>query len=299
MLKNLGEALQRCLSYHFTASRKQQTGVLGETVPALQSKRPPHLSPLQEHTVRLHRAERFARYEQAVALRKQGLSYQAIAERVEVGHSTVQRWIEAGAFPERKRREQASQLDPYLPFIRERWEEGCHNMARIYRELTIKGYKGSYESVRNLIISFRQGDRHAPLQKETPLSSRHATWLFLRQPEEMTTEEQHTLVRLRNLDPEVDLAYELVQQFARMMRERTGKEQLNGWLEQVARSPLTALHPFIAGVYQEKAAMQAGLTSPWSQGQIEGQITRLKLIKRQGYGRAGFDLLRKRVLHAA
>ena len=123
--------------------------------------------------------------------------------------------------------------------------------------------------------------------------------MFLRRPEELTTEEQQTLARLRTLDPEADLAYELVQQFARMLRERTGKEQLDGWLERVASSPLTALHPFVAGVHQDKAAVQAGLTSPWSQGQIEGQITRLKLIKRQGYGRAGFDLLRKRVLHAA
>ena len=97
----------------------------------------------------------------------------------------------------------------------------------------------------------------------------------------------------------MDLAYELVQQFTRMMRERTGKEQLDGWLEKVASSPLTALHPFVAGISQDKAAVQAGLTLEWSQGQTEGQITRLKLIKRQGYGRAKFDVLRKRVLQAA
>ena len=299
LLKNLGEAVQRFLSRHLTASRKQQTKVLGESVPALQSKRTPYLSPLQKHTVQLHRAERFARYEQAVALRKQGLSHQAIAEQVGVGHSTVQRWIEAGTFPERKRREQASQLDPYLSFICKRWEEGCHNMARLYQELRTKGYQGSYESVRNLVNSLRQGDRHAPLQKETPLSSRQATWVFLRRPEELTKQEQHILAQLRSLDPEVDLAYELVQQFARMMRDRTGKEQLDSWLKKVAQSPLTALHPFVAGICQDKAAVQEGLTSPWSQGQTEGQITRLKLIKRQGYGRAKFDLLRQRVLHAA
>lgn len=299
LLKNLGEALQRCLSPHLTASRKQQTQSQLEASPVLQMKRPSYLSPLQEQTVQLHRAERLARYAQAVALRKQGLSHQAIAERVGVGHSTVQRWIEAGAFPERKRREQASQLDPYLPFIRERWAEARHNVARLYRELTTKGYKGSYESVRHLVISLRQGDRHAPLHSGPPLSSRQATWLFLRRPEKLTAEEQQTIARLRSLDPEVDLAYEMVQQFARMIRDRTGDEQLDGWLEKVARSPLTALHPFVAGISQDKAAVQAGLTLEWSQGQTEGQITRLKLIKRQGYGRANFDLLRLRVLHAA
>jgi transposase len=216
------------------------------------------------------------------ALRKQGFSHQAIAERVGVGHSTVSNWLTAGTFPERKRRKPASQLDPYLPFIQEQWAQGSHNIARIHRELITKGYKGSYESVRNLVISLRQGDRHAPLHSEPPISSRQATWLFLRRPEELTTEERQTITRLRNLDPEVDLAYELVQQFARMMRDRTGEEQLD-----------------VSGIYQDKVAVQEGLTSPWSQGQTEGQITRLKLIKRQGYGRAGFDLLRQRVLHTA
>lgn len=153
--------------------------------------------------------------------------------------------------------------------------------------------------MRNLVISLQQEDYHAPLPSGSPISSRQATWLFLRRPEKLTREEQETLLRLRGLDTEVDLAYDLVQQFARMMRERTGEKQLDGWLEKVARSPLTALHPFVAGISQDKAAVQAGLTLDWSQGQTEGQITRLKLIKRQGYGRASFDLLRKRVLHAA
>lgn len=299
LLKNLSEALQRCLSHHLSMDRKQQTRELLEAPPVLQGKRTPYLSPLQKQTVQLHRTERVARYEQALALRKQGLSHQAIAESVGVGHSTVQRWMAAGAFPERKRREQASQLDPYLPFIRDLWAQGCHKMARISGELTTKGYKGSYESVRNLINSLRQGDRHAPLQSGTLMSSRQATWLFLRRPEDLTRDEQQTLAQLRNLNPEVDLAYEMVQQFVHMLRDRTGEEQLDGWLEKVASSPLTALHPFVAGLSQDKAAVQAGLTLIWSQGQTEGQITRLKLIKRQGYGRAKFDLLRQRVLHAA
>ena len=103
---------------------------------------------------------------------------------------------------------------------------------------------------------------------------------------------------LRKLHPDIELAYDFVQEFVQMLRTRTG-EKLDAWLEAVEQSPLTDLQPFVTGVYQDKAAVQAGLTLPWSQGQTEGQITRLKLIKRQGYGRARFDLLRLRVLHAA
>lgn len=136
------------------------------------------------------------------------------------------------------------------------------------------------------------------MQAEAPVSSRQATWLFLHQPEELTAKEQETVLMLRQLHPEMDVAYELVQQFAQMLRTRTG-EKLDDWLARVATSPLTDLHSFVAGVYQDKATVQAGLTLPWSQGQTEGQITRLKLIKRQGYGRAKFDLLRQRVLHGA
>lgn len=161
-----------------------------------------------------------------------------------------------------------------------------------------KGYKGSYESVRNLLISHRLGDRHTPVHSKAPISSRQATWLFLRRPEDLTAKEQDLVMKLRQLHPEVDGAYELVQYFAQMLRTQQA-EHLERWLEEVAKSPLTPLHAFVAGITQDLAAVQAGFSSPWNQGQTEGQITRLKLIKRQGYGRAGFDLLRKRVLQAA
>jgi transposase len=142
LLKNLSEALQRCLSHHLSIHRKPWTRELVEAPAVLQRKRPPYLSPLQKQTVQPHRTERVARYEQALALRKQGLCHQAIAEQVGVGHSTVQRWMVAGSFPERKRREQASQLDPYLPFIRDRWSQGCHNMARISARTDHKRIQG-------------------------------------------------------------------------------------------------------------------------------------------------------------
>jgi transposase len=104
LLKNLGEALQRCLSPHLTAHRRQQTKRLLEPAPVPQIKRAPRLSPKPEQTVQFHRTERLALYEQVIALRKRGLSHQAIAERVGVGHSTLSNWLAAGTFPERKRR---------------------------------------------------------------------------------------------------------------------------------------------------------------------------------------------------
>jgi transposase len=213
----------------------------------------------------------------------------------------VQRWLAAGTFPERKPREQASQLDPYLPYISQRWSEGCHNIASLFRELTEQGYKGSYGSVYDKIVRLLPaGRKHPPdSSSRTPAlaTSRQAAFLFLRRPEQLRDQEQETVAKLRQIHPEVDRAYDLVQQFAHMLRTRSG-ERLDAWLAQVESSKLAELQSFAAGIEKDKDAVRAGLTWWINNGMVEGHVTKLKLIKRQGYGRAGFPLLRKRVLHA-
>ena len=128
-------------------------------------------------------------------------------------------------------------------------------------------------------------------------TARQAAFLFLRRPEKLRVEEQEQLSKLRQINPEVALAYELVQQFAQMLRTRSG-EHLDGWLDQVERSDLPELQSFATGIEKDKDAVRAGFTWWINNGMVEGHVTRLKLIKRQGYGKADFPLLRKRVLHA-
>jgi hypothetical protein len=101
---------------------------------------------------------------------------------------------------------------------------------------------------------------------------------------------------LRQASPQLEVAYQLVDDFLHMLREPTG-EQLDSWLKKVEISQLPAFHTFVTGVRQDKDAVLAGLTLPWSTGPVEGQVNRLKLMKRGMYGRAEFDLLRLRVLH--
>jgi transposase len=177
----------------------------------------------------------------------------------------------------------------------------CHNIACLFRELVEQGYKGSYASVRdNLIRLFPQG-RKNEISSSSKMPSlpipRQAAFLFLRRPEKLRIEEQEMLIKLCQIDPEVVLAYDLVQQFAQMLRNRTG-ENLDAWLTQVQGSNLPELQSFAAGIEKDKDAVRAGLTWWINNGMVEGHVTKLKLIKRQGYGRAGFPLLRKRVLHA-
>lgn len=102
---------------------------------------------------------------------------------------------------------------------------------------------------------------------------------------------------LRSLHAEVNLAYELVQQFTHLLRTRTG-ERLDEWLRRVKASQIRELQSFLTGVKQDKAAVVAGLTLPQNSGVVEGHVNKLKLIKRMMYGRAKFPLLRQRVLCA-
>jgi transposase len=131
-----------------------------------------------------------------------------------------------------------------------------------------------------------------------PLCARQAMWLFLRQPDHLTERERQSIEQLCQMHEEVAFAYQLVQHFALMVRTRKGG-LLDAWLEKVVQSPLQDLHPFAKGISKDIEAVEAGLILPWSNGQTEGQITRLKLLKRQGYGRANFQTLRKRVLYRA
>jgi transposase len=301
LLKNLREDLEGLLAHHLAAQCKRQTQTTESALtPIWQSKRATRFPPKLERLQQARREERLAHYEQVIALRKRGMSQAAIAQQVGIGASTVQSWLAAGSFPERKPREQASQLDRYLPYLFQRWEDGCHTIADLFRELVEQGYTGSYESVRDNLVRLLPAGRKnktSSTSKAPPFpTSRQAAFLFLRRPEKLRVEEQETLVKLCHINPEVDLAYDLVQQFVQMLRTRTG-ECLDDWLAQVERSNLPELQSFAAGVLKDKDAVRAGLTWWISNGMVEGHVNKLKLIKRQGYGRAEFPLLRKRVLH--
>jgi len=122
--------------------------------------------------------------------------------------------------------------------------------------------------------------------------------LFICQPEKLDEMNREELALIRQASPSAETAYVLAQAFMQMIREQTG-QQLDTWLSSVEASHLPELKSFAKGIQQDKAAVLAGLTLPWSQGPLEGHVNRLKLIKRSMYGRAKLPLLRARVLHVA
>jgi transposase len=302
ILKNLGEALEGCLARHLATRRHKQTQkMLEEHLPIGEANRSIRRSPKVERLQQAYREERLARYEQVVALRKLGMSHAAIAERVGIGQSTVSTWLAVGTYPEITRGPYVSRLDPYLPYLFQRWESGCHNMVRLHQELLEQGYKGSYASVRDHLVrrlpEGKKNSSHGNERSPAPLPSRQASFLFLSQPEKLDTQEEETVRQLRQSHPEVESAYNLVQQFTKMLRTRMG-EALDAWLARALASQIPEFRSFVQGIERDKAAVSAGLTLPTSNGLVEGKVNKLKLIKRMSYGRAGFPLLRQRVLHA-
>jgi transposase len=130
------------------------------------------------------------------------------------------------------------------------------------------------------------------------VSARQASWWFVTPPEQLTPEQQVLLERICQTNATLHELYQLGQEFMLMVKQRQAR-RLDPWLRRVGQSSSTDLHGFASGIKRDYAAVKMALSVLWSQGQVEGQITRLKLLKRQMYGRARFELLRSRVLRRA
>jgi transposase len=249
------------------------------------------------------RAQRYDRYQQVMALYEQGLGFTEITRRVGVSRRTIERWIKAGEFPEAKRRrKRRSDFDPYAPYVLSQWELGCTNGLQLWQEIQAQGYQGSAQTIYRYLRALRKKRRviwkpevpHAPLQD---FSAHEAVWLFARAPDSLEEKEQETLASICQASETARTTYQLVQEFRQLLHQREG-EKLDAWLAKSATSQIREFQSFVQGVERDKQAVVAGLTLSQNNGLVEGKVNKLKLIKRMGYGRAGFGLLRQRVLHA-
>jgi transposase len=216
---------------------------------------------------------------------------------------TVAKYIGADTcpmYPEGRTR--PGKLDAYLPYLHERWDAGCRNASQLWREICALKFTGSrglvaiWAAKQRTLVGLRPARPTAQRRScRRPLTPSRAVWLFLRTKADLSANELETLQHLVQTDAQLAQAYALAQDFCSMVRDRRSAS-LTPWLAAVARSDIGSLKRFASGLGQDLVAVKTGLSLPWSNGQTEGQINRLKLIKRQMYGRANFDLLRKRVL---
>ncbi len=217
-----------------------------------------------------------------------------IVRRLAIGGNTARRWLRgAGPDPFRPRR---SMLEPYRATLERRWAEGCRNGTQLWRELRDAGFQGGLRVVTEWATRQRLAGHPGRADScFTVPPLRRVARMLTADPSTLQAEEQQYLNQLLATSAPLALARDLALSFAAIVRERKSDE-LDRWLADAAESEMRS---FAGGLKQDEAAVRAALEMPWSNGQTEGQITRLKLIKRQMYGRAKHDLLRARVLQAA
>jgi len=312
LLCNVREALVRVLDRHHlqikeaaraaTAAQPRPPPPVAMVPPDLPA---PETSPAcQQPASDTSRSRRLQRYTEVAELHRQGLTMRQIAKKMDMHRSTVRKFLQAGEFPERAARKYVRQVDRFAGYLRQRWDQGCHNARQLAREVAQQGFKGSCYAVRRYVAAWRNGGQDAgPVEParghsaiERPSSNRVA-WLLMGYPADPSVEEEAFASSLRKNCPKINAAVDMAQEFGQMVHDRRS-DLLDAWITKAQDAAVPhELRNFASGLKRDYEAVKAALSVQWSNGQVEGQINRLKFIKRQMYGRAHFDLLRLRVLN--
>jgi transposase len=318
LLQNLAEALDQVFSTHGNALKAvrdmlshtplvQPNGQIAVLVP------PSTPTPQAQTRAAQRRARRLATYDQVWTLHCPGWSNRAIAQQLRIGRMTVVRYLQAPTFPERKGHTTTgkSVLTPYKERLLKRWNAGCREALQLFRDLQRRGYTGSYPTVARYVQRLRQAQGLRPREQHPgpglplvmegghkPLTTRRATRLVLKRPGQRTDAEAQLIAHLQAQHANLAVAIDLAQDFCRIVRARQ-VDRFDDWLTRAVASSVASLQRFATGLHADDEAVNAGIRLRWSNGPVEGQINRLKMLKRSMFGRAKLDLLSRRFLLAA
>lgn len=320
LLKNVREAVERLLDRHSAQVREalqegpepqpQAAPAREQVEPALS---PPPEQPAvtgrpptaKEQARQARRQERARQFERVKELRGQGESLRRIARATGLSMKRVIRYARAGRCPDwNPGRMTRTALDPLAKQIEDWIAGGGRNAAELYRELTGQGFRGSYDAVRRYLArrlgsTGRPGPRVGPLAAPAPPappSARQLSFAFIRREQDRTDEQRLQVGKLLG-SAALREGLELAASFAALVR-KAGNGSLAEWLAAAEGSGCAEMRSFAAGLHQDEAAVAAALTERWSNGPVEGQVNRLKAVKRQMYGRAGLPLLKARIRKA-
>jgi hypothetical protein len=230
-------------------------------------------------------------------LKANGLGNHVIARRLGMDPKTVRRYADA-ASPEdllgpalTGRR---SLLDPFKPYLRARIDDGATATSILLGEIRGRGYRGGERTLRRWLINARAHLQQPPEPPPVP-SARTITGWIMRPADKLSEDDNAALKDACTRCPDIAAITELARGFTHLVRNRLGA-QLDNWITQAGTGSVPEIRSFATGLRKDYDAVKAGLTLPWSSGAVEGNVNRIKMIKRQMYGRARFDLLRKRIL---
>lgn len=293
LLRNASDALLWVLERHRGALARVARVVLDEATMVIA---PAPRRPTKLEELRLRRqANRDAQFERVEALSRSGLGTQAIARATGLARNTVRNWLRAGAAPTWRKGRKAGLIDPFLPYLVRRLGEGERNATRLWREIRALGFNGQAVGARARIATLKAKDPSLSTRVAAPAWSRptaRRTAHLVLCGDKIAGLDGCFLAKLIDAVPEIGRAVSEARGFATLVREGD-HAALGPWLERCQDGPLRSL---AASLSRDQAAVEAALSLPWSTGPVEGQINRLKTLKRTMYGRAGLDLLRARIL---
>ena len=294
LMKNLQETVQRMFEHTSSVLKAADRAIFSGL--AAVSTAPPELPA----PVKLVKTRRQLLFEEVKVLQAEGVKQRAIARRLGLSRQTVRKYFTLTSPPSKQGVGASPKTANYLDYLRKRLDDGNANFMELFAEMRTLGFRGSYSAVYR--AAHRQGgsgrNRSKRSAQARPISPKQAAWALFQPQSSLKGYQLSMREALCHVSELAIQARDLVEAFRVLMASRR-EENLEAWLLQAERSAIPEFVGLAAGFRRDLAAIRAGISSPWSNGQVEGQINRLKLIKRQMYGRAGFELLRRRVLGPA
>jgi transposase len=322
LLKNVREAIERVFERHLSvvtealkpaapdlttmtdASSRDQPEPAPSTEPDREESvpAPTPASPRQEAAL-AKRQRRVGRFERVHELRRQGMPIRQIARELDLSRKSVRRYLRRERCPDwRPGRATRSGMDAHREWIDAQIAEGRINASELHGELVSKGVRLSYATVRRYVTKrlgrvgkARPRVNAAKPKAAPPPSPKQLSFDWVRRPEKRTVEVQSRLDKIRGASPDLTTALDLADDFAALIRKRT-TGTLTEWLLRAEVSTCPEVRQFAEGIRRDESAVNAAITTRWSNGPVEGHVNRLKMIKRQMFGRAGFPLLKARVV---
>ncbi|MGY0063333.1 ISL3 family transposase [Streptomyces sp. LZ34] len=231
-------------------------------------------------------------------LHRQGHSLRGIAAQLGLARNTIRRFLRTATADDLlvgKWTGRTSILDPHKPYLHQRWAEGCTTARRLFEELRDRGYTGGESVIKEYVRQLRDAFPRTDRPPRRHPSVRDVTSWITRHPDNIADHQAERLKAILGRCPELEKTAHHVRTFAELMTRRHG-DQLEEWMSKVQADDLPDLHSFVAGLRQDAQAVTNGLTLPYSSGPVEGAVNRIKMLKRQMFGRAKLPLLRKRIL---
>jgi transposase len=268
-----------------------------------ESPAPPTPASARHEAAFAKRQRRVDRFERVHELRRQGMPIRRIARELAMSRKAVRRYLSRERCPDwRPGRATRSGMDPHREWIDARIAEGRINASELHGELAARGVRLSYATVRRYLTKRlgRAGQTRprvnaAKPKPAPPPSPKQLSFDWVRRPEKRTVEAQGRLDKIRAASPDLTVALDLADEFTTLIRKQsTGT--LVDWLSRAEVSACPEVRHFAEGIRRDESAVNAAVTMRWSNGPVEGHVNRLKTIKRQMYGRAGFTLLKARVV---